>query len=109
MGRGDQPHDIALTEPVAMEVLAGVRPPDLHRVGTMLDALPILSVSPHEDYRQAAFIYHAVRASGHTVRSLNDCLIGAVALRHDAVLLDDDRDFGRIAQVTSLRRWRETG
>ena len=37
------------------------------------------------------------------MRSLIDCLIAVVAIRHDATLLATDRDFEALASVTPLR------
>jgi predicted nucleic acid-binding protein len=41
------------------------------------------------------------------VRSLLDCLIAAIAIRHDATLVHRDRDFDTLAAVSPLRaeRW----
>lgn len=40
---------------------------------------------------------------GKTVRSLVDCLIAAVAIRHDVAVVHRDVDYEVIAAVTSLR------
>ncbi|MDO5502959.1 MAG: PIN domain nuclease [Actinomycetia bacterium] len=103
--RLDQPDDLACTEPVAMELLAGARGLELERVERLVTGLVSLAVAPPLDYRAAAAIYRTVRSSGHTLRSLQDCLIAAIAIRHDVMLLDTDRDYERIAAVTTLRRW----
>lgn len=42
-------------------------------------------------------------ARGSGTRSLADCLIAAVAVRHDAALLHKDRDFVFLAAVSPLR------
>lgn len=97
--------ELACCEVIAMELLAGARGRELARVERLVNGLSALAVEPAEDYRRAAAIYRAVRASGHTVRAINDCLIAAIAIRADALLLDADRDFDRIAAVTPLRRW----
>ena len=92
------------TEPIEMELLAG--PTDeiaLRRIEKLLSALGRLPVEPDLDFRAAAEIYRAVRRSGRTVRSKVDCLIAAVAIRHDVILLHMDADFVAIAEVTELR------
>lgn len=92
------------TEPIEMELLAG--PTDeiaLRRIEKLLSALGRLPVEPDLDFRAAAEIYRAVRRSGRTVRSKVDCLIAAVAIRHDVILLHKDADFEAIAEVTELR------
>jgi predicted nucleic acid-binding protein len=51
----------------------------------------------------AATLLRSARSTGRTPRSLLDCLIAAVAIRHDLPLLAADRDFEAIAAVSSLR------
>lgn len=48
-------------------------------------------------------MYLAVRRTGRTVRSLVDCLIAAVALRHDVALMHKDADYTAIAACLPLR------
>lgn len=93
-----------LTEPIEMELLAG--PTDdisLRRVENLIGSLDLLRINPDLDFHEAAKIYRAVRRNGQTVRNSVDCLIAAVAIRHDVVLLHKDADFEAIAQVTELR------
>lgn len=96
--------ELATTDPITMEILAGSRRPDDHE--QMLSALAQRPVDPELDYRHAAAIYRAVRRTGHTVRSLNDCLIAAVALRLGDSVAHRDADFERIAEVTGLKHVR---
>jgi predicted nucleic acid-binding protein len=60
-------------------------------------------VDPHLDFHRGASLYRDARAQGRTVRRLIDCLIAAVALRHDAVLVHKDADFDAIATITRAR------
>ena len=94
----------AVTEPVVMELLAGA-PDDrtLDQLETLTSALPMLSVEPVHDYRDAALIYRATRHRGFTVRRLTDCLIAAVAIRHDAVVVHKDTGYDAIARAVPLR------
>lgn len=55
------------------------------------------------DFRQAAAIYLAVRRQGKTVRSLVNCLIAAIALRSDVLILHKDADYAAIARCLPLR------
>ncbi len=59
----------------------------------------MLSLDPDIDFLVAADLYRAVLADGGAPRSMLDCLIAAVALRHDAVLVHRDRDYARIGTV----------
>lgn len=98
---GDLP---AITEPIAMELLAGASDENAWaRIDRLVSGLPLLTIDPALDYRDAAVIYRAAKRSGRTIRRLNDCLIAAVAIRHDAELLHKDVDFDVIGEVSSLR------
>ena len=94
-----RPDDVTLTEPVAMELLAGARPSSLPQVERLVEGLPSLTVEPSLDFPAAAAAYRAARSSGRTVRSLVDCLIGVVAARRGAELLHRDVDFTVLGEV----------
>ncbi len=99
-----RPADVLITEPIAMELLLG--PTDelaVRRIERLVDSLPSLDVIPAVDFRSAAVIYRAARRDGRTVRNSVDCLIAAIALRHDVTLWHKDADFEAIAAVTGLR------
>jgi predicted nucleic acid-binding protein len=93
---------IHVPDPVALEVLAGARPHHVAQTWTVLHQFPRAPVVA-EDWEDAAAIYRRCRSSGTTPRSLMDCLIAAVAMRNDAEVLHQDRDFEAIARHTPLR------
>jgi predicted nucleic acid-binding protein len=94
----DDPGSVATTEPVVMELLAGATSSrSLAQVEKLTDGLRLLPVDASVDYRDAAMVYRAVRASGHTVRKVLDCLIAVVAVRTGATLVHRDRDFDVLA------------
>ncbi|WP_349692078.1 PIN domain nuclease [Actinopolymorpha sp. B11F2] len=100
----DSGAQIATTEPVVMELLAGAHGSRaLDQIGKMLTGLPVLSVATHLDFHHAAALYRDARSGGRTVRKLMDCLIGAVALRNDAILVHKDADFDAIADLMQVR------
>lgn len=100
-----EPDSISTCEPVAMELLAGPTDPfTVRRIEDQLGTLEDLPVDPGQDFRSAAGLARAVRRNGHTVRALNDCLIAAIALRHDVEVWHCDADFVRIGEVTELRQ-----
>lgn len=100
----DRPDEIALTEPVVMEILAGATDEaGLRALENLTSALTTLPLDPRTDFHDAARIFRAARRKGRTVRRLNDCLIAAVALRHDVPVVHRDQDFEAIASVTTLR------
>lgn len=97
-------HNVATTAPIAMELLMG--PTDelaVRRIERVLGSLTTLDVDPEDDFRAAAAIHRAVRRSGRSVRSKLDCLIAAIAIRHEVPLLHKDADFEVIAAVAELR------
>jgi predicted nucleic acid-binding protein len=95
--------DIAVTEPVLMEVLAGARDErrhhDLRRLLTSFSWIP---ADPAADFEGAARIYRICRAAGVTPRGLVDCMIANIAIRSGAELLAVGTDFARIAGVLPL-------
>ena len=99
-----EPAGVAVCEPIAMELLAGPTDPfTVRRIEQQLGTLEDLAVDAAQDFRAAATLAREVRRSGHSVRSVTDCLIAAVALRHDAEVWHCDEDYVRIAAVSDLR------
>jgi len=87
-----------------MELLAGVRGRHEHaNLRARLISLPRLAVRGLSDFEAAAALYRACRGKGATVRRLIDCLIAAVAIRENATVLHNDRDFEVLARHTRLR------
>ncbi|HEU4737028.1 MAG TPA: PIN domain nuclease [Solirubrobacterales bacterium] len=96
--------ELACTDVVVMEILAGARDDaDRDRLRRLLHGLEFLAVEGPADYEQAAELYRTCRAGGETPRKLTDCLIAVVAMRNDAALLCEDADFGAIARHSPLR------
>lgn len=97
--------NLVTTEPVVMELLAGggSDPRRVAQLERLTDGLSLARVEPHLDFHAAAGLYRAARVNGETVRSLVDCLIAAVAIRHGLELLHDDRDFEALARISPLR------
>lgn len=96
--------DVHVAEPVVLEVLAGARSAGhLRSLRRLLHEFPLLRVAPTEGWEEAAAIYRTCRAAGTTPRNLMDCIIAATAIRNDAVLLHEDRDFEAIAHHTPLQ------
>ena len=95
--------DIAVTDPIRMEVLAGARSEQhLNQLRRLLARCSILNTTPI-DYDQAAILYRQCRVSGETVRKLIDCLIAAVAIRNDVAILHLDADFEVLSRHTAVR------
>lgn len=94
---------LMVTEPVLMEVLAGVRGDaragDLRRLLLRFGLLPFDAVT---DFDAAARIYRRCRQAGVTPRGMVDCMIAAVAYRRGAALLSWDIDMHRVAQIIGI-------
>lgn len=95
---------LAITDPIVMEILAGARDDlewsALRRLLYRCELMPVIGL---EDFEAAAGLYRACRGAGQPVRRLCDCLIAAVAIRTDLEVLHRDRDFDVIARHTALR------
>jgi predicted nucleic acid-binding protein len=97
-------NQVAMCEPVAMEILSGAADDKTHaKLEQLVNGLPSLGVDDAVDFRVAAGIYRAARHAGQTIRSLNDCLIAAVASRHNARIVHRDADFDVISGMTALK------
>lgn len=95
--------ELAICEPVRMELLAGARD---ERHLTQLRGLLSRAISiptENEDFEAAAAIYRVCWRNGTTPRRLIDCLIAAIAIRSDATILHADADFDAIAVHTTLK------
>ena len=86
-----------------MELAAGARTDeremDLRR---LLLRFALLTFDTVVNFDAAANIYRACRRVGVTPRGMIDCLIAAVALRHDATLLAFDVNMNRVAEVIGV-------
>lgn len=99
-------NEVVLCAPIIQEILQGIRN-DLafKRIKEDLLAFPLLAenVPPSELAIEAAQLYRFARAKGKTIRSSMDCLIAAIAIRHQVTLLHCDRDYDLIAEISPLR------
>jgi hypothetical protein len=95
--------EIAICDPVRMEVLAGARDEaHLRQLRGLLARATLLPSGP-ADHEAAAALYRACRRQGETVRKLIDCLIAAVAIRESVPVLHADADFDVLARHTALQ------
>jgi predicted nucleic acid-binding protein len=95
--------EIAVCDPVRMEVLAGARSDEhLRNLRGLLARASTIATEP-TDYEDAAALYRTCRGGGETVRRLIDCLIAAVAIKAGVPVLHADADFEVLARHTPLR------
>jgi hypothetical protein len=94
---------LAVSEPIVMEVVAGLRSDeresDLRR---LLARFALLRFDPVADFDAAARIYRDCRRVGVTPRGMVDCMIASVARRYGATLLARDRDLEAVAEVVGI-------
>lgn len=96
-------NDLAVTDPVVMEVAAGARSDAREELLLrLLSRVALLSFDPAADFPAAAKIYRRCRQQGITPRGLLDCMVAAVGARTGAALLAQDADLARIATVIEL-------
>lgn len=94
---------ITRSEPIEMELLRGARSPAEHRrLRSFLNLFALLPFDAATDFVGAARIFRLCRAAGVTPRSMIDCMIASVAMRHRAAVLAQGTDFARIASVVAL-------
>lgn len=95
----------ALCHIVVQEVLQGARDnEEWETLTAYLYTQRLLRAADELPWHQhAARIFFDCRRQGRTPRSAIDCLIAELALEHDAVLLQSDRDYELIAEVRPLK------
>lgn len=99
----EEADQVAMCEPVAMEILSGASDDNTYaKLERLVNGLPSLTIDGSIDFRVAAQTYRGACRAGQTIRSINDCLIAAVAIRHDVRIVHRDNDFDVIAAMTSL-------
>lgn len=91
--------------PVVQEVLQGIDDPTVYRTmrNTFIEMPKIEDPLSFEVFLEASHMYRLLRAKGFTIRSPNDCLIAACAIRNRVPLLHADRDYDVIARFTMLQ------
>jgi predicted nucleic acid-binding protein len=95
--------EVAVTEPVVMEVLAGARDGRRERdLRRLMERFELIRFDPVVHFEGAVRIYRGCRAVGITPRGLIDCMIAAVAAGSGTPVLAHDRDFARLAEAVDL-------
>jgi predicted nucleic acid-binding protein len=96
--------DIAVTEPVLMEMLAGARDDrEASQLRRLMTSFGWIAADAVADFEGAARVYRSCRTRGVTPRGLVDCMIASIALRTESTVLTADRDFAQMALVIPLR------
>jgi predicted nucleic acid-binding protein len=95
--------DICLCGIILTEVLQGIREEEAYRrTLSRFDSFLFLPMN-RQTFVRAAEMYRMLRRKGITIRKPVDCMIAAVAIEHDLLLLHRDRDFDPIESHCGLR------
>jgi hypothetical protein len=95
--------DICTCGVIRTEVLQGIRADQEYRMTlARLDALLYLPID-RQTFIGAAELYRRLRHRGITIRKPVDCMIAAVAIHHDVMLLHNDRDFDPMEKHCGLK------
>lgn len=96
--------DIAICGLIRQEVLQGIRDDlSLKKISDLFNQANYLPIEEPQSFDEAAAIYRRLRREGRTLRTPMDCLIAAIAIRYQVLLLHRDRDFFTISKVTTLK------
>ena len=99
----EEGHDVAITEVVIMELLAGAASTAVDAIRARLLAFPVLPFGGLDGFERAAALFRACRDAGEAIRKTTDCLIAVPTIQADATLLSAGRDFEVLARHTPLR------
>jgi len=105
----DDFEEFATTGPVVQEFIQGLptryngqSSPERDLQFVMMSLRRLSDPVPLDLYLEAAEIYRLGRRKGITIRSSNDCLIAAIAIKNRVPVWHADRDFDSIARFTAL-------
>jgi predicted nucleic acid-binding protein len=97
------PAEIAVTEVVVMELLAGARSSrHLEDLRSFFLRFRLLRLRGLGGYEEAANLFRLCRLGGETVRKMTDCLVAVPAIEASAAVLHADRDFDVLGRHTAL-------
>jgi predicted nucleic acid-binding protein len=96
--------DIAYTEPVHMELLAGCRNiREELSIERLLGRSRLLSIDAGSGFVTAAKVYQQARRNGVTPNSFVDCMIITAARNHGATLLTRDANQMEVAKLVGVQ------
>jgi hypothetical protein len=105
----EEEEDIAIAEIILTEILQGIKQDkDYETLKDYLLEFPLYKPKGTETYLSAAGIYRECRKKGKTVRKTIDCIIAAICMENDLILLHKDSDFEQIASCTGLKSYKIT-
>ncbi len=95
--------EVLLTPIIFQEILQGIREDNSYReIKATLAYFRLLELPAYDAAKGAADLYRSLRKKGTTIRKSNDCLIAYYAIWFAVPIVHSDRDFGKIAQHSTL-------
>jgi len=95
--------DICICGVILSEVLQGIRNERQYKLTkSYFNSLIFLPMN-YTTFLKSAEIYRYLRRNGVTIRKPIDCMIAAVSLQHNILLLHNDKDFDFIEQYSDLK------
>lgn len=92
--------DIFITGIIFQEILTGIKAKkEREKVRAELEHFVLVNPSLGT-HIQAAEIFDGCKKKGFTIRSTIDCLIAAVALEYGLTVLENDKDYSFISEVS---------
>ncbi|MCQ3811655.1 MAG: PIN domain nuclease [Acidimicrobiia bacterium] len=96
--------NVAVTEPVLMEVLGGAKDDHSHHwLYNLMTSVSWLGADPVVDFEGAARINRVCRSRGVDPPGYIVCMIANIALRTGSEILSADQDFHRVAEIFPLK------
>lgn len=100
----EEEEDISITDIILTEVLQRIKEDrDFKMVKDYLLEFPVYKAKGIETYLMAAEIYRNCRKKGKTVRKTVDCIIAAICIENNLILLHKDSDFDIIEKCVGLK------
>ena len=96
-------NDILVGDLILLEVLRGARESDAWRIEKFMRSFNQVRLVDTDIALKAAANYRTLRSRGITIRSSIDMVIGTFCIEHGHALLQNDRDFRRMAEHLGLR------
>jgi predicted nucleic acid-binding protein len=95
--------DICICGVILSEVLQGIRNERQYKLTkSYFNSLIFLPMN-YTTFIKSAEIYRYLRRNGVTIRKPIDCMIAAVSIQNNILLLHNDKDFGSIEKYSDLK------
>lgn len=96
--------NLCITGIILTEILQGIKDDKTcEEIKEYLTEFPFFDPTGIDTYVNAANLYRKCAKKGKTVRKTIDCIIAAIAIENDLIVLHNDADFYHIAKCTDLK------